>query len=132
MIHSASLRATGSVIDFNATSLTASLPLRVASITCLTNAMSAAEVAGVGAIANGPEAGRANGLNVARLANKEPRKPTLAWANADRQGLSFAGCLAGNCTVLGGASVAASGGINPGAAGFWAAGSFAETIAGRD
>jgi hypothetical protein len=80
-IHSASLRATGSVIDRSATSATTSLPLRVASITCLTRAMSAAEVAAVGAMEKGPEAGRAIGLKVALAAKRPPRRPTLAWAN---------------------------------------------------
>ena len=62
--HSASLRATGSVMACSAASASASLPLRAASMTRLTAAMSAAEVAAVGASAKGPETGRASGLNV--------------------------------------------------------------------
>ncbi len=46
--------------------------------------MSSCEVAVVGATANGPDTGRASGLNKARLSNRPPRKPTLACAKADR------------------------------------------------
>ena len=77
-IHSASLRATGSVIAFCATSATTSLPFRDASITCLTRPISAAEVELVDATAKGPDAGRAIGLKWALAAKIPPRRPTLA------------------------------------------------------
>ncbi len=78
----------------------ASLPLRAASITRLTAAMSAAEVAAVGAIAKGPETGRASGLNVARLSNSAPCRPTLACAKAERPGCLRAGASAGAARSL--------------------------------
>ncbi|MGB9045543.1 MAG: hypothetical protein WCC81_24170, partial [Pseudolabrys sp.] len=50
-------------------------------------AISASEVAAVGASAKGPEAGRASGLKKAWVSNTAPRRPTLAWAKADSPGL---------------------------------------------
>ena len=55
----------------------ASLPLREASITRFTAAMSASEVAAVGAIAKGPDVGRASGLKKARVSRIVPRKPDI-------------------------------------------------------
>ena len=102
MIHSASLRATGSVIEFLATSATTSFDFRVASITCLTSAMSAAEVALVGATENGPAAGRTSGLKVAFAEFSEPRKPMGAWAKALSPLGSAAACLpAGGANCIG-------------------------------
>src|ERR1700730_17122184 len=95
MIHSASFFATGSVMALFATSATASLFLRVPSITCLTRAISAAEVEVDGATENGPAGGRPSGWKVARLANSEPRKPTPAWAKDDRPLGSAAACFEG-------------------------------------
>jgi hypothetical protein len=62
----------------------ASLPLREASITRFTAAMSASDVAAVGAIAKGPAVGRASGLKYARLWKIVPCKPTLACAKDAR------------------------------------------------
>ena len=56
----------------------------------------------VGAIAKGPEAGRAIGWKVARLANSAPRKPTLAWAKADWP-------LSGGARLAGGGTLRATG-----------------------
>jgi hypothetical protein len=102
--HSASFRATGSEILASAALASASLPLRVASITRFTAAMSAAEVAAVCAIAKGPETGRASGLIMARLSNSAPCGPTLACANAERPPLLAAGRFCGS-----GAAFCASG-----------------------
>ena len=82
--HSASLRATGSLMLASAALASASFPLRVLSITRFTAAMSASEVADVGAIAKGPEVGRASGLKNARLSNIAPCRPTLACAKEER------------------------------------------------
>src|SRR5690348_5852302 len=62
----------------------ASLPLRAASITRFTAAMSASAVADVGAIAKGPAVGRASGLKKARLSKILLCKPTLACAKDER------------------------------------------------
>ena len=51
---------------------------------CFTKAISASDVAAVGAIAKGPDAGRASGLKKAWVSNTAPRRPTLAWAKAER------------------------------------------------
>src|SRR5947199_3623369 len=56
MIHSMSLRARGSVIDFCSSVACAVLPLRAAAIASLAAAMSVAGVEEVGALANGAEA----------------------------------------------------------------------------
>src|SRR5689334_10567418 len=73
-------------MDDSAALASFSLPLRVASMTVLTAAISAGDVAFVGAIAKGPETGRASGRNSARLANRAPCRPTLACANAEAPG----------------------------------------------
>jgi hypothetical protein len=71
-------------------------------------------VAVLGATANGPDTGRAIGLNVALLANSEPRKPTLACAKADW-------ALSGSARLATGGTLRASG----------AAGCLAARIPGR-
>src|SRR4029078_263746 len=62
--HSASLRATGSLMLACVALASASRPLRAASITRFTAAMSASDVEGVGATAKGPARGRAIRLKV--------------------------------------------------------------------
>ena len=78
--HSASLRATGSLMLASVALASASRPLRAASITRFTAAISAADVEAVGATAKGPAAGRASGLKWARVSKSAPRSPTLACA----------------------------------------------------
>jgi hypothetical protein len=56
-------------------------------MTRFTAAMSASEVADVGASAKGPDVGRASGLKKARLSGTAPRSPTLACAKEERPGL---------------------------------------------
>src|SRR5262245_11569382 len=97
MIHSASLRATGSVMVASAALASASLPLRVASITRFTAAMSAAEVVSFGATANGPAVGRASGLKNARVSKMAPRVATLACAKEDSAGAFCDACFWGAC-----------------------------------
>jgi hypothetical protein len=53
-------------------------------MTRFTAAMSASEVADVGASAKGPDVGRASGLKKARLSKTVPCKPTLACAKDER------------------------------------------------
>src|SRR5262245_18101899 len=60
------------------------MPLHVASITRLTAAISLAEVAALGATANGPDAGRTSGLKSVRFSSNAPCNPTLAWAKEVR------------------------------------------------
>ena len=103
----------------------ASLPLRAASITRFTAAISASEVAAVGAIAKGPAVGRASGLKKARVSGIVPRRPTLACANDESPPL-LAGVRARDGRLCGSGAV-----DEPGFAGIVTAACLPAWIAGR-
>src|SRR5664279_6074047 len=89
---------------FCAASASASLPLRVASITCFTAAISAgeagaAEVAGaVGAGSKRPDCACGTGLNMAGVAATGPRRATLLGAEAAGAAAAGNGRLRGRGT----------------------------------
>src|SRR5664279_2396270 len=68
---------------FSAASASGSLPLRAASITRFTAAMSSGEVAVAGAGSKRPDSGCATGLNTEGLAVTGPRRATLLGTGAD-------------------------------------------------
>src|ERR1035437_2469860 len=106
---------------FCTASASASLPLRVASITRFTAAMSSGETAATGAGSKRPDSGCATGLNKAGLAVTGPRRATLLGTGADAP-------AAGNGRLRGSGTwrtTCTAGGLAAWMAGLgWAAGTF--------